>query len=158
MRIPIVQNTAGRPWREEDGADTEEQRGEDDVGRERETELEDAETRERRREDPHEEQNRPEQLTPGNKPNERQGSPETMRLCHVPGGAWLQQGVQDVLAEWFKVGGGCKIAQIPMEVENVQVFKLRWGPKLSVTMANFYNNFSGSGNQILHRLFSQIEE
>ncbi|KAJ1165521.1 hypothetical protein NDU88_005948 [Pleurodeles waltl] len=96
--IPVAEKTAGRPWRGEvdaekqEGEDNaEEQRREDDAGRERKTESGTVEIRERRGKEPHEERSCLGQLTPGDRPDEGQRSPETPRLRHVPGGAWLQQ-------------------------------------------------------------------
>ncbi|KAJ1179773.1 hypothetical protein NDU88_005007 [Pleurodeles waltl] len=102
IRIPVVQNPAGHPRREEDDAEVEEKTGEDDAeteepteeddaGTEGKTEREDAETGQKPCDGPHEERSRPEQLTPRGNLDKGQGSLETPRLRHVPGGAWLQQ-------------------------------------------------------------------
>ncbi|KAJ1188199.1 hypothetical protein NDU88_004962 [Pleurodeles waltl] len=87
IQIPVVQPPARRPQRGEDDAEAEEQTEEDDAGTEGKTEREDAETGKRPCEGPHEERSCPEQLTPGENLDEGQGSPETPRLRHVPGGA-----------------------------------------------------------------------
>ncbi|KAJ1200571.1 hypothetical protein NDU88_004394 [Pleurodeles waltl] len=85
IQIPVVQKSAGRPWRGEEDAEVNKQAGEDDAGTEGKTVQEDAGT------GPHSERSRLEQLTPGENLDEGQGSPETPILLHVPGGAWLQQ-------------------------------------------------------------------
>ncbi|KAJ1099862.1 hypothetical protein NDU88_004957 [Pleurodeles waltl] len=90
-RIPIVQNPADRPQWEEDDVRAEEKTKQDDAGTGEKPEWEDAETGERRSDGQPKEWSRPEQLTPGENLDGEQGSPETQRLRHVPGGAWLQQ-------------------------------------------------------------------
>ncbi|KAJ1107392.1 hypothetical protein NDU88_004782 [Pleurodeles waltl] len=75
--IPIVQNPVERPRRGEDHARAEENTEEGEEGTEEKTEQEDTEAGERWSKGPHEEQSRPEQLTPGENLDSGQGSPET---------------------------------------------------------------------------------
>ncbi|KAJ1087810.1 hypothetical protein NDU88_000973 [Pleurodeles waltl] len=86
-----MQNPAERPRRGEDDVRVEEKTVEDEVRTGGRPEREDVETGERRCGGPTEEWSYPEQLTPGENLDGEQGSPETQRLRHVPGGAWLQQ-------------------------------------------------------------------
>ncbi|KAJ1206040.1 hypothetical protein NDU88_001454 [Pleurodeles waltl] len=91
IRIPVVQIPAECPRREKEDARAEEETDEEDARAEDETKREDAEARERRSGGPHEE------LTPGETLDGVQGSLETQRLCHIHGGACLQQGEENYL-------------------------------------------------------------
>ncbi|KAJ1175915.1 hypothetical protein NDU88_001200 [Pleurodeles waltl] len=88
IRIPVVKHQAGRPRHGREGRRS---RRAERRGRRGETVLEDTATGERRTQGPPKERSCLEQLTPGESLNEGQGSPETLTLCHVPGGAWLRQ-------------------------------------------------------------------
>ncbi|KAJ1187178.1 hypothetical protein NDU88_003957 [Pleurodeles waltl] len=75
IRIPEVQNAeCPRRPEEEDNKNVEVEKG--------------------RGERDSEETQRPGQRAPGGNPDDGQGGPETRRLCHVPGGAWLQQNIK----------------------------------------------------------------
>ncbi|KAJ1156795.1 hypothetical protein NDU88_009512 [Pleurodeles waltl] len=65
------------------------------VGRDKKAESEDGVLGTRREEEPHAEWSYREQLTPKGSPEEGKRNPGTPRDCHVPGGAWLQQDLQE---------------------------------------------------------------